>query len=47
MQRAQRVHDNPALHTAVRAANALRQPVVVFFALVPVRARATCATTAS
>ena len=36
MQRAQRVSDNPALQTAVRAANALRQPLVVFFALVPV-----------
>jgi deoxyribodipyrimidine photo-lyase len=35
MQRAQRGIDNPALDVAVDAANALRQPVVVFFAPVP------------
>ncbi len=33
MQRAQRALDNPALETAIRAANALRRPVVVFFCL--------------
>jgi deoxyribodipyrimidine photo-lyase len=32
MQRAQRALDNPALDVAVQAANALRKPVVVFFA---------------
>jgi deoxyribodipyrimidine photo-lyase len=32
MQRAQRAIDNPALDTAVEAANLLRQPVVVFLA---------------
>jgi deoxyribodipyrimidine photo-lyase len=32
MQRAQRGIDNPALNVAVQAANALRKPVVVFFA---------------
>jgi len=32
MQRAQRAVDNPALDVAVEAANALRKPVVVFFA---------------
>jgi deoxyribodipyrimidine photo-lyase len=32
MQRAQRGIDNPALNVAVEAANALRKPVVVFFA---------------
>jgi deoxyribodipyrimidine photo-lyase len=32
MQRAQRAIDNPALDVAVQAANALHQPVVVFFA---------------
>jgi len=35
MQRAQRALDNPALDVAVEAANALRQPVVTFFAPVP------------
>ena len=35
MQRAQRAIDNPALDVAVDAANALRKPVVVFFAPVP------------
>jgi deoxyribodipyrimidine photo-lyase len=35
MQRAQRGIDNPALDAAVEAANALRKPVVVFFAPVP------------
>ncbi len=35
MQRAQRALDNPALDVAVEAANALQQPVVVFFAPVP------------
>ncbi len=35
MQRAQRGVDNPALDVAVAAANALRQPVVVFLAPVP------------
>lgn len=35
MQRAQRGVDNPALDGAVDAANALRKPVVVFFAPVP------------
>lgn len=35
MQRAQRGIDNPALDLAVDAANALRKPVVVFFAPVP------------
>jgi deoxyribodipyrimidine photo-lyase len=35
MQRAQRGIDNPALDTAVEAANALRKPVVVFLAPVP------------
>lgn len=35
MQRAQRAFDNPALDVAVEAANALRQPVVIFFAPVP------------
>ena len=35
MQRAQRGIDNPALDTAVLAANALGKPVVVFFAPVP------------
>ncbi len=35
MQRAQRGLDNPALDVAVEAANALRKPVVVFFAPVP------------
>ncbi len=35
MQRAQRAIDNPALETAVKAANILSKPVVVFFGLVP------------
>ena len=35
MQRAQRASDNPALDTAVHAANALRLPVVAFFGLTP------------
>jgi len=35
MQRAQRALDNPALDVAVAAANALAQPVVIFFAPVP------------
>jgi deoxyribodipyrimidine photo-lyase len=35
MQRAQRALDNPALDVAVEAANALRQPVIIFFAPVP------------
>lgn len=35
MQRAQRAADNPALDTAIEAANLLGKPVVVFFALVP------------
>jgi deoxyribodipyrimidine photo-lyase len=35
MQRAQRALDNPALDVAVQAANALGQPVVIFFAPVP------------
>ena len=35
MQRAQRALDNPALDVAVRAANLLQQPVVIFFAPVP------------
>ena len=33
MRRAQRAVDNPALNTAIAAANALGQPVVVFFGL--------------
>ena len=35
MQRAQRALDNPALDVAVEVANALHQPVVIFFAPVP------------
>src|SRR5664279_6448952 len=35
MQRAQRALDNPALDVAVDVANALGQPVVIFFAPVP------------
>ena len=35
MQRAQRALDNPALDIAVEAANALRQPAIIFFAPVP------------
>jgi deoxyribodipyrimidine photo-lyase len=34
MQRAQRALDNPALETAIAAANTLRKPAVVYFALV-------------
>ena len=34
MQRAQRATDNPALETAIAAANAIGKPVVVYFALV-------------
>ena len=34
MQRAQRANDNPALETAIAAANALEKPVVVFVGLV-------------
>src|SRR5579872_5085634 len=33
MRRAQRAFDNPALETAIAAANALKTPVVVFFGL--------------
>ncbi len=40
MQRAQRALDNPALDTAVAAANALGQPLVIFFAPVPFYPRA-------
>jgi len=40
MQRAQRGVDNPALDTAVEAANALGKPVVVFFAPIPFYPRA-------
>src|SRR5436190_431084 len=36
MRRSQRGIDNPALDVAVELGNALRKPVVVFFALVPV-----------
>ena len=35
MQRAQRAQDNPALDVAVRAANDLGKPLVVFFGLTP------------
>ena len=35
MQRAQRALDNPALDVAVEVANALHQPLVIFFAPVP------------
>jgi deoxyribodipyrimidine photo-lyase len=35
MQRAQRAQDNPALDVAVRAANELAKPLVVFFGLTP------------
>src|SRR5277367_5256182 len=35
MQRAQRALDNPALDVTVEVANALHQPVVIFFAPVP------------
>lgn len=40
MQRAQRAHDNPALNIAIAAADALEQPVVVFFRLTPTVTRA-------
>ena len=40
MQRSQRGIDNPALDAAVEAANALRKPIVVFFAPVPFYPRA-------
>src|SRR5450432_3570236 len=40
MQRAQRGVDNPALDVAVSAANALRAPVVVFLAPVPLHPNA-------
>jgi deoxyribodipyrimidine photo-lyase len=40
MQRSQRALDNPALDLAVDVANALRQPVVIFFAPVPFYPRA-------
>ena len=33
MQRAQRATDNPALETAIAAANGLGKPVIVYFAL--------------
>ncbi|NIM21176.1 MAG: deoxyribodipyrimidine photolyase, partial [Candidatus Latescibacteria bacterium] len=35
MQRTQRAADNPALSVAIKAANILKKPVVVFFQLVP------------
>jgi deoxyribodipyrimidine photo-lyase len=35
MQRSQRAFDNPALNLAIRAANLLHKPVVVFFQLMP------------
>jgi len=35
MQRAQRALDNPALETAVRTANLLKKPVVVFLSIAP------------
>jgi deoxyribodipyrimidine photo-lyase len=40
MQRAQRALDNPALDLAVNLGNALRRPVVIFFAPVPYYPRA-------
>jgi deoxyribodipyrimidine photo-lyase len=40
MQRAQRALDNPALDVAVEAADALHQPIVIFFAPVPFYPRA-------
>jgi deoxyribodipyrimidine photo-lyase len=40
MQRSQRALDNPALEVAVKAANLLRKPCVVFFAPVPFYPRA-------
>jgi len=35
MQRAMRIHDNPALDVAIDAANLLGLPVVVFFSVIP------------
>jgi deoxyribodipyrimidine photo-lyase len=35
MQRAQRIHDNPAIDVAIEAANILGLPVVVFFSVIP------------
>jgi deoxyribodipyrimidine photo-lyase len=35
MQRAMRIHDNPALDVAIDAANLLALPVVVFFSVIP------------
>src|SRR4051812_7540519 len=35
MQRAMRIHDNPALDVAVDVANILDLPVVVFFSVIP------------
>jgi deoxyribodipyrimidine photo-lyase len=35
MQRAQRAFDNPALETAIAAANAIGKPAIVYFAVVP------------
>ena len=40
IQRAQRANDNPALDVAVKVANEIRKPVVVFFAPVPFYPRA-------
>lgn len=40
MQRAQRAHDNPALNVAIAAADALAQPVLVFFRLTATVTRA-------
>ena len=40
MQRAQRATDNPALDVAIRVANELKKPVVVFLAPVPFYPRA-------
>lgn len=40
MQRAQRATDNPALNVAIEAANALEQPLLVFFRLTATVARA-------
>src|ERR1700757_5238491 len=35
MQRAMRIHENPALDVAIDAANLLGLPVVVFFSVIP------------
>ena len=35
MQRAMRIHDNPALDVAIEAANLLGLPVVIFFSVIP------------